>query len=599
MADFTQALFRIDPTQGLVDYVNTVKPYHTKVLDVLVEYVYTEKIDTNVKDRWSWVMSFTRPESAVEYSCGYGYRWDPFGLASPESTPTSRIINALGKLLIDVNTTVGTTINIIRNTTGYQLATNDPIVFQNIPLELYDPSLNIEYITPGRTYYIASITPTTLTVSLSAGGSPIAFGAVGTLEILPQGLSYNTFLVEPTLNASSYDCLTVNTSSNQLAFVNGYNITGVDTAQKKWHFRVGTWTSGAGYPANTTTSVSLIGGTGAGTQAQADIITDATGTIVDVVITDPGTKTYVIGDNLIASLFPGFTFTVSVPQLTIPLVANDYVYINGNTSVTANGKYTVASIQGSALQVVEVIPPLTGASGSLYMVDSFDAVPYWPSGLKVTVNTVGTLPGPLVNGGSYYFIPTAVTGVFNLATTRYPQEFGDFVDLTSIGGPFTISRAEPFTPGDVVTVFGTQNNHNNGEYVVSTITHEGANFRIGVMQNIPRTTPNPSPQPYDGAMALYLGSYDMPQVCPATRTPDLYANAYINEKLEFTFHINEYDYIGVATLENTAQSIYSYTTITDGTSTLAGTQLILPTGYDTQLFDVGAIDETLAVAATL
>lgn len=34
----------LDPVQGLVDYVQDVKPYHTKVIEVLIEYVFTDHI---------------------------------------------------------------------------------------------------------------------------------------------------------------------------------------------------------------------------------------------------------------------------------------------------------------------------------------------------------------------------------------------------------------------------------------------------------------------------------------------------------------------------------------------------------------------------
>lgn len=619
MADFTQSLFRIDPTQGLVDYVQAVKPYHTKILDVLVEYVYTEKIDATVKDSWSWTMTFTRPDIGVEYSCGYGYRWDPSGLTAPEAEPTSRIVSALGKLLIDVSTTAGSsTVSIIRNPSGHLLTVDAPIVFQNIPIELYNPTLSVEFITPGKTYYVVSVAPSSFEISDMIGGTPITIGATATLQVLPQNLRYNTFLVEPTLNTSTYECLATNITANQISFTNSYNITGADTVQNKWHFAVGTWLPGSGYAANTTVSTTLIGGTGAGTQAQADITTDALGSIVDVVITDTGTKTYVAGDVLVTPSFPGFAFTVTIPALTLPLVADQPIYVNGNSISIANGKYTVVAVQGSAVQVAELIPPLTGATGTLHVIDAFEVVPYWPSGLKVRVNATGTPPGPLVNSGVYYFIPTSSIGTFNLAITRYPREFSDYVDLTSIGSSFTLQRAEPFTPGDIATVFGTQNNNNDGSYVVSTIEAEGSNFRIGVMQNIPRTTPNPSPLPYDGAMVLHMGAYDMPQICPPVRTPDLYANTFIDENLQFTFLITANDFIGTTVVENNTAGwgtslfgsstsvfgtgmnpLYPYTAMTDGISTTSGTHLVLPTGFDTQLFDVGAIDETLAVAATL
>ena len=644
MADFTEALFRIDPTQGLVDYVNTVKPYHTKVLDILVEYVYTEAVDVRINETWTWCMEFTRPGGwfsgmctdgiprtvpggDIEYSCGYGYLWDPHGLESPESNPTSRIITAIGKLLIDVTTTAGSSsIDIIRNVSGHSLAINDPIVFQNIPLSLYTPPTytcvgevctvddpGFEYISPGATYYITSTTPTTLEVSDSIGGLPVVIGGNATLQILPQNLHYNSFLVEPTLDTSVYNCLVANVNSNKVSFVDEYDITGVNPTLKQWNFAVGTWVAGSGYTTGTHTGITLLTQSGTGVGAVATIVVNSIGQVNEVVITSVGSG-YTTGSTLIplGGIGPGvgFVFTVSIPELTLPLSEDDLIYINGNSTAISNGSYTVDSVQGSVVQVKENIPPLTNSTGSMYITDIFNTIPFWPAGLKVKVNNIGGLPGPLVDGGVYYFNPTTTMGVFNLTTTRYPQEFTDFVDLTTVGNMFTIERAEPFTPGDNVNIFGTQNDANNGFYTISTVDSEGSNFRIGVMQNVPRTTPTPSPSTYDGAMSLSQGSYDMPTTCPAIKTPDLYTSTYIDENLQFTFHITEADFIGVALSENTPSGwgtvpfgpmpsyglgippLYPYTVMTEGIPT-AGTQLVLPTGFDTQLFDVGAIDETL------
>ncbi len=42
----------IDPVDGLVSYVNFTKPYHTKVLEVLVEYIHTDCIDVTMEERF-------------------------------------------------------------------------------------------------------------------------------------------------------------------------------------------------------------------------------------------------------------------------------------------------------------------------------------------------------------------------------------------------------------------------------------------------------------------------------------------------------------------------------------------------------------------
>lgn len=614
MADLVQSLFRIDPTQGLVDYVHAVKPYHTKLLEVLVEYVYTEHISATVKERWKWDMVFTRPDSDVVFTCGYGYRWDPYGITAPEAIPQSLIISATGKLFIDVSVSTGSTISILRNVSGHTLSENDPFVFE------FDGVVPAGLV-PNRTYYVTSITPTTFEASDSVGGTPITFTTSSVLRVMPLDLQYNTFLVQPSLASASYTALATSTASGQLAFVDGYSVTGVDTTTGVWRFEVGTWTAGTGYVASTTTPVTLLwNGVGtpptAGSDAQANIVTDAYGNISEVYITNPGTKGYSIGHVLVAPSFPGFEFTVATPTLTLPLVENDVVFVNENALAIANGRYTVDHVQGSSLYVKENIPPLTTAGGALYTVDKFEAVPYWPTGAKVKVTSSGTLPVPLSPATTYYFIPSDTVGVFNLATKRYPTNWDDYVDLTSIGTEFSIERVEPFVPGDYVVVSGSYMHHNDGRYIVASVEPEGSNFRVGVVQSIKTTTPQPLP-PNDGVMTLEFGTYDSPPYCPAVKTPDLYAGAFVHENLQFTFSISEKDFIGPSVAENETKgwggamfgspvSLYGgtedfppYTVMTDGVSTSSTTHVLVPTGFDTQFFDLGPMDEDLNITGYL
>lgn len=52
MSSITTApgLLTIDPIQGLVDYVTDIKPFHTKIFQVLFEYVYTDMVNATVND---------------------------------------------------------------------------------------------------------------------------------------------------------------------------------------------------------------------------------------------------------------------------------------------------------------------------------------------------------------------------------------------------------------------------------------------------------------------------------------------------------------------------------------------------------------------
>lgn len=551
MADLVESLMRIDPTQGLIDYVNTVKPYHSKILDVLVEYVYREQISASIDERWSWNIAFmTRTDQDIVYSCGYGYRWDPAGIISPEAIPTSYIVNATGKLYIDAATTTGSNvINITRNTTSHAFAMYDGVVFTTDTTTPFLSEAYADVIAPGRTYYVNPIDASSFEVYTDViqtkdsnenivitgfVGAAIVFTASDVVYATPQTLPYNTFLVQQANDISSYTCLATNVVANQLSFVDGYSITNVNPGLKQW-------TIGA----------------------------------------------------------------------TLTLTAGDVIYINGNSTSVANKKYTVASVAGGVVTVNEPIPPLTATDGKLYIVDAFDTIPYWPYGMKVKVTSTGTLPAPLSAAVSYYFIPSDKIGVFNLATKRYPQQIGDYVDLTSVSTELSIQRAEPFTPGNYVTVTGSYMNQTDGKYIVSNIEPEGQYFRVGVYQSIKRTTPSPLPTLHDGVMILDQGSYDMPSVCPAVQTPELYVGTFIHENLQFKFSISETEFIGVTAVENEqtglGNSVYGgtgvklepYTASTDGSSTTSTTQFILPSGFDTQLFDVGAMDETLSATVTL
>ena len=66
MANLVNSLFKIDAAEGLVRYTNTVKPYHSKILDVLIEYVYREDVRVKVKEKWNWDVTIDKtPDRCV------------------------------------------------------------------------------------------------------------------------------------------------------------------------------------------------------------------------------------------------------------------------------------------------------------------------------------------------------------------------------------------------------------------------------------------------------------------------------------------------------------------------------------------------------
>lgn len=65
-SNLINSLFKIDAAEGLVRYVEAVKPYHSKILDVLIEYVYKEDVKVTVKERWQTDIHQFKPTTDVK-----------------------------------------------------------------------------------------------------------------------------------------------------------------------------------------------------------------------------------------------------------------------------------------------------------------------------------------------------------------------------------------------------------------------------------------------------------------------------------------------------------------------------------------------------
>ena len=89
---------QLDPVQGLVDYVLDVKPFHTKVIEVLIEYVHEDTINVIIADRCELKIDIVQPVDLFD-----GYAVDGFDMTSfsdpvviPIVTPNPTNINAGG-----------------------------------------------------------------------------------------------------------------------------------------------------------------------------------------------------------------------------------------------------------------------------------------------------------------------------------------------------------------------------------------------------------------------------------------------------------------------------------------------------------------------
>jgi hypothetical protein len=75
----------IDPIQGLIDYVNEVKPFHTKILEVAVAYSHNDDVDVTISEDlqldleifWPAIVGSPETEGPIRVcAAGYGVEYD-------------------------------------------------------------------------------------------------------------------------------------------------------------------------------------------------------------------------------------------------------------------------------------------------------------------------------------------------------------------------------------------------------------------------------------------------------------------------------------------------------------------------------------------
>jgi len=85
----------LDPVQGLIDYVEDIKPYHTKVIESLVEYVSQETVNVNLLEEYLLDIAIAYSYDITNISCmdgGFGSLGfddpDVFPVLSPDLSKT-------------------------------------------------------------------------------------------------------------------------------------------------------------------------------------------------------------------------------------------------------------------------------------------------------------------------------------------------------------------------------------------------------------------------------------------------------------------------------------------------------------------------------
>lgn len=111
---------KLNPIDGLIRYItNDVKPFHTKIIEVLVEYDTTDKLKASVKE-----------DLQIEVGIGGApltsrYKYAISGILSPNTLAISAISSFPSYLDIALLLPPGTTVSISGSTSGDDLQTND------------------------------------------------------------------------------------------------------------------------------------------------------------------------------------------------------------------------------------------------------------------------------------------------------------------------------------------------------------------------------------------------------------------------------------------------------------------------------------------
>lgn len=177
MANITTApgLLAIDPIQGLVDYVTEFKPYHTKIFDVLFEYVFTDDVN----------LTFAEFGEAISFNwSGYNIVDSTISIVSISGNQIVISGNYLTGILsgdsVQVEDNTATTVtSVTYNSTNNQttVTLNNAPTVTTLPLTLTVNSVDITKI---YSYQIASVQP----ANAEPSQSPLTLAKTNTNNII-------------------------------------------------------------------------------------------------------------------------------------------------------------------------------------------------------------------------------------------------------------------------------------------------------------------------------------------------------------------------------------------------------------------------------
>jgi len=379
-----------DAFQNLIDYVKQVKPYHTQLLDVVLEYACSETVAGSVSEQYSTEVVISTTPQAMLSRYGYGGSWDSSDvdqLAHPILTVVRRQ---------DYTATFTPSSTTVAVSGIIDLIAGDEVVFETTS----SPPTYSGGSIIGQVFHVLSVTSGGFICSLPTSPTvPVTWATSGsgtiTAIVISRGVNTITTTLPPpsvvpvtvlslfpaeVLMADPYAIVAANTSSNQFT-ISGNHITELVVGQQIYVRGNAFSLANKAYTVISTVLVS-------------------SNTVVSVLESIPGGTTST-GNLMIPSSTDNISVLPSGSQVKIS---------NGGVTVglDPDAAYYITPVSVGRFQLSPKLDPV--ANESFSKLTSFDlgdmTISSWitsPNGSKATVN------GTLSNDGVYTVIDVSRT----------------------------------------------------------------------------------------------------------------------------------------------------------------------------------------------
>lgn len=503
-------VIQLDPIQALVDYINDVKPYHTKVIEVLTEYVYEENVNVTILEDLEWVADLTFPaETPTFITCDNGYSTLPYGgpgiwpIVSPNQDGNNLVYPDGFNAASNSFTVPGNRSGDLTAGTVIELLTS---------VEDYSNTYKIVGITPGAAgtgYFLVEDTGSPSFVTTHPPGTVVeAFQTVND-DNRPFTVVSVTPLGSPSVGVTRVDVAQAVLSVSGAGFLGLVRLTASNNSQifgspDKYYtivssvYSPGTIDQWPGFP-DPNPPAFLLGDDPHTTITVAENIDPpAVAGSPDIPLTSDQVYAAFVRKPAAPYKDLGYGDPIGLslgcpqpPGMAAAIFAENLEFGWGTTY-----RWNIISVNvGGSPYISEVLVP-GDVTNVLYVVPGFvseqiASISSLTSSIRVTGNVVASFPP------SVYFRVTGTSsndGTYQVLSSEYvgsPPVFVNYTELTIVvGSPSPLTDETPGSgyvlsaadPNDVVSI--VDSNGNDGEYEVAYVSFNGVNSIVGLVNPV-------------------------------------------------------------------------------------------------------------------